>query len=148
MTAWPQKLEIILPGDDTWLPALRTFLASLLGNLPGDPVSRKTADELELVLQEACVNAIRHSGEGGSYQVDFIFAPDELTIEVKDGGKGFDPASVPDPVASDLPMNGYGVFIMKQSMDRVEVRREAEQFVLSMSKTLDGSGAEAERGAR
>ena len=117
---------------------------SLLGNLPGEPVPKKTADDLELVLQEACVNAIKHSGCGGSYAVAFILTPDSITIEVRDRGLGFDPDRVPDPVPANLCVNGYGVFIIKKSMDRVTARRDGGEFVLSMSKRLHATGSTAE----
>ena len=69
---------------------------------------------------------------------------DRMVVEVFDRGKGFDPDAVPVPDAEGLQEGGYGVFIMKQAMDRVETRRDRDGFVLSLTRFFRepaGSGA-------
>ena len=45
-----------------------------------------------------------------------------MRIEITDQGKGFDPESLPDPLASEnlLRPNGRGIFFMKRYMDDID----------------------------
>ena len=137
------RIEISFPSETRHLPALRSFFRSLFVHARwANPPGRVLA-ELQLVLQEACVNAIRHASKrraDESITVAFILLTNGITIEVWDQGKGFDPADVPEPEAGSLQEGGYGVFIIEQFTDRVEVARRGKQFVLSMTRFFDVNG--------
>jgi len=142
------RIEVVIPNSTRYLGTVRDLFRSMARDCSEVFLRDRDVAELQLVLQEACINAIRHGrprGAGGSLRVVFVFHPDRLVIEVHDGGPGFDPDSVPDPDPENLQEGGYGVYIMKQSMDLVEARRDARGFVLSMTKHLEpatsGSGA-------
>ncbi|HEY7515296.1 MAG TPA: ATP-binding protein, partial [Vicinamibacteria bacterium] len=49
----------------------------------------------------------------------FTMHPREIEVEVRDEGKGFDPDSIPDPVAEEnlLKTYGRGIFFMRSFMD-------------------------------
>jgi serine/threonine-protein kinase RsbW len=136
-SASARRIEITIPSDTVHLPALRAFLRSLFATgCLADPGERVQA-ELQLVLQEACVNAIRHASVRPRIlpiRVVFIPLPDGITIEVCDHGAGFDPAKVPEPVAGTLREGGYGVYIIGQFTDCVRVGRRGDLFVVSMTR--------------
>lgn len=143
-------LEIRLPGRPSYLSTVRSFFRALVRDTPGIRLEPRETTEMQLVLQEACINAIRHgSGRGPAEEVRvrFLLHDDGLTIEVHDHGRGFDPDEIPDPDAEGLQEGGYGVWIMKQSMDRVETRRTPGGFVLSLTKKYR-TAAPSEIGAR
>ncbi len=131
------RIEIRIPPDTGHLPAVRSFLQSLLSCEGWTRPTDRVLSELQLALQEACVNVIRHStasGDSDSITVAFVLLHDGITIEVSDRGRGFDPAKVPEPDATLLKEGGYGVFIIRQFMDRVRVRRTGHRFVVSMTR--------------
>jgi len=142
------RFEVRVPGRTRHLGVIRQFFRMLVEDSDEIPFDEDEISEIQLVLQEACMNVIRHSG-GGSYldpvRVVFQFETDRMVVEVYDRGQGFDPESIPVPDADALQEGGYGVFIMKQAMDRVETRRDRDGFVLSLTrmfKTAAGSGAQ------
>jgi serine/threonine-protein kinase RsbW len=81
--------------------------------------------QVELALQEALANAIRHGCKGdASREVQCVVNCDsdgEVVIVVRDPGAGFDAATVPDPLAGEnvLKSSGRGVFLINQLMDEV-----------------------------
>ena len=114
------RIEIQIPPDTAHLPAVRGFLRSLLSCHGWTTPTDRVMSELQLALQEACVNAIRHSTgseECESITVTFVLLPDGITIEVSDRGRGFDPTEVPEPDATRLQEGGYGVFIIREFME-------------------------------
>ena len=55
---------------------------------PSATVSRKTLNQLSLMLAESIANAVRH-GEANSVQVDLTCRGGDIEIEVRDNGHGF-----------------------------------------------------------
>jgi serine/threonine-protein kinase RsbW len=88
-----------------------------------------------VAVRESVINAIKH-GNGGDEQkqvhVDFtpldVAAPRGIAIRVRDEGPGFDPESVPDPLAPEniLKNSGRGIFLIRSFMDEVALQRAAE----------------------
>lgn len=84
--------------------------------------------QISMALRESVVNAVVHGNcynEHKKVHLAVTRAPDRLTITVTDEGKGFDAASVPDPLADEnlLSQSGRGLFLMKAFMDEFEVRK-------------------------
>ena len=81
--------------------------------------------QIELALQEALANAIRHGCKGdASRKVQCIVnceSGGEVLIVVRDPGTGFDAKTVPDPLAGEnvLKSSGRGIFLISQLMDEV-----------------------------
>jgi anti-sigma regulatory factor (Ser/Thr protein kinase) len=48
---------------------------------------------------------------------------------------------VRSPVLADLPDHGFGLLMMRQSMDRVEFYRDDRGMLVRMTKYLGGDGA-------
>jgi serine/threonine-protein kinase RsbW len=88
-----------------------------------------------VAVRESVVNAIKH---GNAYDVDkrvhVEFTPVEhdgrpgLAIRVRDEGCGFDPDTLPDPLAPEniLKSSGRGIFLMRSFMDEMTLRRAPE----------------------
>ncbi len=94
------------------------------------------AGDVEIALREALANAVIH-GNGGRpglpVRIRCYGGPGEgLLILVRDEGRGFDPAAVPDPrdgVRRELP-HGRGIFLMRMLVDRVEHRKGGREVLL------------------
>ena len=89
----------------------------------GDP---RVTDEVVLCIEEACTNAIRHSGSSDRMQVSVGFEDGSLVATVKDAGGGFDVASFDPAVLPDLmATGGRGLYLMAHLMDDLELRSES-----------------------
>lgn len=77
----------------------------------------RLAPELETalfrVVQEAITNIAKHSG-AETVLVQGFGAPDRITFEIEDDGKGFDPASLPPPAARE---RGLGLLGMRERVE-------------------------------
>lgn len=83
------------------------------------------ATAVSISVIEAGTNAIQHgcgNGDGLRVHLRFIVDAEQLTIEIEDPGKGFNPATLPDPTSPDniLKERGRGIFIMRQMMDELD----------------------------
>ena len=86
---------------------------------------RRVTDEVVLCIEEACTNAIRHSGSSDWMQVSLEFEDGSLVASVKDAGRGFDVASFDPAVMPDLmATGGRGLYLIAQLMDDLELRSE------------------------
>ena len=79
---------------------------------------------MSVAVRESVVNAIKHGNrQDAEKRVDLLFTIGEKTLEVSihDQGEGFDPSSIPDPLAQEnlLKVDGRGIFFMKSFMDEV-----------------------------
>ena len=90
---------------------------------------------MEVAVRESVINGIKHGNrhDVGKYvTVDFTMQPaadpSELVIAIRDQGEGFDPESLPDPLAPEnlLKSSGRGIFFMRSFMDDVTLSRVPE----------------------
>jgi serine/threonine-protein kinase RsbW len=88
-----------------------------------------------VAVRESVINAIKHgNGHEEHKRVHVEFAtlehenPPGLAIRVRDEGCGFDPSSLPDPLAPEniLKASGRGIFLMRSFMDEMTIRRAPE----------------------
>ena len=111
-----------IPADPRAIPTVTDGVMQVL-------VDKKWSEErimhVELALQEALANAIRHGCQGdASRQVQCVVNCDtdgEILIVVRDPGSGFDATTVADPLAGQnvLKSSGRGIFLINQLMDEV-----------------------------
>lgn len=81
---------------------------------------------VETAVDEACSNIIEHAYKGkqnGIITITCTITPGELTVELRDTGKSFDPTRVPKPKL-DVPLeerqdSGLGLYFINQLMDEV-----------------------------
>ena len=127
------ELNLVIPADMASMVRVSDGVNQLLENKhwPEDEVTK-----VELALQEALSNAIRHGCKGdSSKQVQCCVTFDEagdIVIVVRDPGAGFDVNAVPDPLEGTnlLKPSGRGVFLINQMMDTVEYAEQGRQVVM------------------
>jgi serine/threonine-protein kinase RsbW len=95
-----------------------THLATLVG------FGEDAIHYMSVAVRESVANAIKHgNGLDAEKRVDLLFTIGEKALEVSihDQGQGFDPSSIPDPLAQEnlLKVDGRGIFFMKSFMDEV-----------------------------
>jgi serine/threonine-protein kinase RsbW len=82
------------------------------------------------------INAIKHgNAHDERKRVHVEFTPLDgsdpqpgVVIRVRDEGPGFDPATLPDPLAPEnlLKASGRGIFLIRNFMDQMDLRRAPE----------------------
>jgi serine/threonine-protein kinase RsbW len=114
-----------IPADPREIPTVTDGVMQVLQDR-GWPEQRII--EVELALQEALANAIRHGCKGDpSRSVQCVVTVDdngEALIVVRDPGSGFDATTIPDPLQGEniLKSSGRGIFLINQLMDEVDFK--------------------------
>lgn len=136
------QLNLVIPASPASIPMVSEGVRQLLLG------KGWTDDELmpvELALNEALANAIRHGCKGdASKQVQCVVSTDasgEVMIVVRDPGPGFDVAKVPDPLAEKnlLKPSGRGVYLINQLMDKVEFADGGREVVMQKRRTPEAA---------
>jgi serine/threonine-protein kinase RsbW len=110
--------------------------------------SDKEIYAIQLAADEASSYIIEHDYagvEGGKLEIDISISDNKLKIIMRDHGKPFDPASVPEPnVKADLSerkIGGLGMYLMRKLMDEVSYESSPETGnILTMIKRLGDGG--------
>src|SRR4029450_11550548 len=123
-----QTTRLVLPSH---IEAVADAAAAVTDFIRNCGASEELAFGIEMAVREAVRNAMvhgNHEDESKSVEVIFNCHDNELEIEVRDQGEGFDPASVPDPTNAEnlLKTSGRGIFLMRTFMDEIEWRNRPE----------------------
>ena len=97
--------------------------------------------EARIIVTEAIINAFEHAGpENTGVRVEFSMTPDELTVFVRDSGKGFDPAAIverPAVTAGGMPSKrGWGMKLMRSLSDGFSIRSGKRGTTITITKRL------------
>lgn len=101
---------------------------------------------IEMALLEALANAVIHGNGDDSRKSIYVtcrcYMDGEVSVTVRDEGKGFDSSTVLDPTALENLMftHGRGIYLMKTLMD--EVSFEEGGAVVIMRKKSNANSAE------
>lgn len=100
-------------------------------------------DDVVMAVVEACTNALLHGtapdGEGRT-SVCIYLGPANLVVDVADEGPGFDPTRLPAPDLEAPREHGYGLFIIRRVMDRLEVFHGDNGTVVRMTRSVTRDG--------
>ena len=116
------QMNLTIPADPAHIPTVTDGITQLLQE-------RRWAEDrvmaVELAVQEALANAIRHGCRNDpTQQLQCLVTCDaagEIIVVVRDPGPGFDRAVVPNPLDPEnlLKPGGRGVFLINHLMDEV-----------------------------
>lgn len=91
---------------------------------------------VNVAVRESVINAIKHGNahdETKRVHVEFTplhssDPPIGIQIRVRDEGPGFDPSTLPDPLAPEnlLKASGRGIFLIRSFMDEMVLQRAPE----------------------
>lgn len=129
--------HLTVPGRFEYLAQIAEFVtrAAREAELSDDDVFH-----VEMAVDEACSNVIEHAYAevGGDIELTCtVLEPGQLSIIIRDHGRPFDPASVPEPNVSNgakfdaMQQGGLGLYFMRKLMDEVRF-----QFVPEHGNTL------------
>lgn len=97
--------------------------------------------EARVLVTEAIINALEHTGvEQPVVEVEFTMNKEELTIFVRDYGKGFDATKLPTPdiekKLADANKRGWGVYLMKSMSDDFRIEPQTTGTKITLIKKL------------
>jgi serine phosphatase RsbU (regulator of sigma subunit)/anti-sigma regulatory factor (Ser/Thr protein kinase) len=103
--------------------------------------SSSRTKEIQLAVEEAVVNIVRHAYPRGPGEVELRWLkgvdPARVTIEIEDSGVPFDLRSAPAPNLQagleEREVGGLGVFFIGHMADEAASRREGEKNILSLT---------------
>lgn len=121
--------------------------SSIQGLCSLTPLSQSIVNNVQLSTVEWINNVIEHSytnQEGYLIEVVVNLHPNRLEIDIIDTGKGIDPLLVDltknnefDPTdLSTLPESGFGLIIIKKTMDEIIYKSDGHNHRLRMVKWL------------
>jgi anti-sigma regulatory factor (Ser/Thr protein kinase) len=138
------QFNMVIPADPAAIPKVTDGVMQVLHekHWPEERII-----QVELALQEALANAIRHGCKGDrSRQVQCIVnchSDGEVLIVVRDPGTGFDASTVPDPLVGEnvLKSSGRGIFLINQLMDEVAFKDGGRELQMR-KRSAEGKSAE------
>ncbi len=123
------------------LEDFRAFIREHCAQVPG--ISAELLYDIQLAVDEACTNIITHGYAGmnpGSIILDLDVAADKITVSLTDFGHSFEPddTPVPDINASteEHELGGFGLFFIRQSMDRMDYHVTEDGNTMILTKYL------------
>jgi anti-sigma regulatory factor (Ser/Thr protein kinase) len=138
-TSRGEVVQFRIPGDTKYVPMVRRAVRAIAHSvdLPDDLIA-----DIEVSVSEAIANAIEHGSPEQAENVVVVTCrvdPEELTVDVRDEGPGFDPQPRNPDV---LQERGRGLKLIYFLMDSVEVSRTRTGAILHMVKKVGAAERE------
>ena len=111
------------------LPSVRAFARGLCLQLPDPGLSDQELFAVELAVNEAVVNIIKHAYGGRQTEpihLDGDVGSDSVLIRIRHRGTSFEPAGVPPPAFDGSKTHGFGLYIIKHSVDELSYETGAD----------------------
>jgi PAS domain S-box-containing protein len=121
------RADIELHSDLKELARAREFVRSFCGMLPGSPLSGECVAELELAVNEAASNVMKHAYHGRTdqrLQLEAEAFSDRVVVHLHHLGDPFDPSTVPAPSFDGSRESGFGVYLLTKSVHDVRYYRD------------------------
>ncbi len=121
------RAEMELDSDLAHLRRTREFVRRFCNHLPGAPIEEEKVCALELAVNEAASNIIKHAHEGRSGEWIHLEAearPAYVCMQLHYFGDPFDPSAIPPPRLDGSRESGFGAYIISKSVDEVHYDRD------------------------
>ncbi|MBI4880640.1 MAG: ATP-binding protein [Planctomycetes bacterium] len=117
------------------------LVETLLASDSSGSFTREDVAEILLAVQEAVSNASRHAArEKREAEVELLAwtRKGRCCVRLRDWGEAFDPAAVPAPDPERPKEHGYGLYLLRRTMDRVRWSRRGRCNVLLLERRGGG----------
>lgn len=115
--------EITVSARDEEIPRVTAHLEKIMS---GAGFDSKGILEMQLALEEACNNIVRHGYKGveGDIQIVIDIEADQLSLAIEDSALRFDPVQFNKPELTDdieqRPIGGLGIHLIKSLVDEMK----------------------------
>ncbi len=101
--------------------AVGTARADVVAFAAGCGFADQELADIEVAVGEGLANAFEHGHrDNGGFEVSVRYEAGTLAIEIKDGGRGFDPGCFSQARPPVEALRGFGMFIMRELMDEID----------------------------
>jgi PAS domain S-box-containing protein len=121
------RAQLEIRSDLRDLRRARDFVRAFCARLPRPPLEEDHVAALELAVDEAASNVMKHAYHGRVDQRISLEAeafPDRILVRLHHLGERFDPAGVPPPALDGSRESGFGVYLISRSVDDVRYYRD------------------------
>lgn len=121
------QAQLEINSDLQQLHRAREFVRSFCAGLPVRLLDEEAVGALELAVDEATSNVMKHAYHGVSDRRIDLRAeafPERILVQLRDDGDPFDPATVSPTVPDGAHESGSGLYILWHSVDQVTYRRD------------------------
>lgn len=121
------RADLEIRSDLRYLGQAREFVNSFCRNLPGSTLSYESVNSLELAVNEAASNIMKHAYHGRSDRWIYIEGeafPSRVVLRLYHLGDPFDPAGLAPPALDGSRESGFGTYIISKSTDDVRYYRD------------------------
>jgi PAS domain S-box-containing protein len=119
--------ELEIRSDLKDLGRARAFVCDFCRMVPGGLLDGDNVTDLELAVNEAASNIMKHAYHGRTDQrilLDADAFPDRVSIRLHHLGDSFEPASAPPPALDGTRESGFGLYLIAKSVDNVRYSRD------------------------
>jgi anti-sigma regulatory factor (Ser/Thr protein kinase) len=119
--------EIEIRSDLKDLRRAREFVRTVCCNLPGSSLDPDSVAALELAVNEAASNIMKHAYHGRAdqwIQLEAEAFPGQVSIRLHHLGDPFDPSAVAPPALDGSQESGFGIYLITRSVDDVRYYRD------------------------
>jgi serine/threonine-protein kinase RsbW len=115
------------------------FIDAFVADLTAAGFNDKDVFGTRLAVVEAVVNGLRHGNAddpGKQVLIQYSVTADEVRLTIEDEGRGFNPDSVPNPLAAENleRPSGRGVFLMRCCMTWVQFNQTGNSVTMCKRK--------------
>ena len=121
------RAEIEMSSDLKSLCRAREFVNSFCRGLIGPQLSPESLASLELAVNEAACNIMKHAYHGRNDRWIYLEGeafPSHVQIRLYHLGDPFDPSGLPPPVLNGSRESGFGTYIISKTTDDVRYYRD------------------------
>ncbi|OFV90669.1 MAG: hypothetical protein A3G76_09655 [Acidobacteria bacterium RIFCSPLOWO2_12_FULL_65_11] len=121
------RAELEIDSDVRNLRRVREFVRTFCRDLPGCPLAEEGIAELELAVNEAASNIMKHAYHGRADQridLECEAFPSRVAIRLHHLGDAFDPSAVSPPNLDGSRESGFGVYFVTKCVDEVRHYRD------------------------
>ncbi|HEY1066707.1 MAG TPA: ATP-binding protein [Pirellulales bacterium] len=111
------------------LTPMRTFVREMCQTEGVEPLPVRWHYQLELAVNEAASNVMRHGLNGADDQpigMEAEVYPDRIVLRILHRGAAFDRSGVAPPAFDGSRAGGFGVYIIEQAVDYVQYSCDSE----------------------
>lgn len=133
-------MKLIVPPGASHLRCIRNFVEGIGKNLC---LPSRTVYQLKGAVDEICSNIFEH-GTTGPLSVIQIYVSREhqaIRIIVADTGRNFDWNHIPSPSVEELSGHGWGIYLIRKFVDKVEYAVTPTHNEFRLIKYLEGDDA-------